>query len=198
MRVPHRLCSRAAALTTHSEAAEASAALQSLAPEPADPLEEELLSGRDNVSISEAAVQELEGDQAADPPGPETDSSEPGVARGALSQKADELTDSVPSGAEARLVQRMQAALSALFPASSGTSPRGAADQSPTTVDANVTSVVEEGEWRELIFCRPARELFLQELDEQRGRRAALSRAHFASLTNAIKVRDQQYCVSLG
>ena len=49
--------------------------------------------------------------------------------------------------------------------------------------------VVEEAAWREMLQSANARELFLQELDEQRGRRALLGTCTYASMTNAMKVR---------
>lgn len=48
---------------------------------------------------------------------------------------------------------------------------------------------IEVERWAELLKLEQARELFLQELDEQRGRRAQLGEVAFRSMGNAMKVR---------
>ena len=47
---------------------------------------------------------------------------------------------------------------------------------------------IDVGRWAELLKLESARELFLQELDEQRGRRAHLGEVAFRSMGNAMKV----------
>ena len=96
---------------------------------------------------------------------------------------------SVASPGDVKLVHRMSAALAGLFPASSGRN-----DDRVDTPVGDVPVVDESGlllseeEWRDLISFRATRELFLQELDEQRGRRAALSAEGFKSMGTAMKV----------
>lgn len=59
-----------------------------------------------------------------------------------------------------------------------------------TTLDGSPEISVDK--WSELLKSEPAREMFLQELDEQRGRRANLSGTAFRSMGNAMKV-DEPY-----
>lgn len=101
---------------------------------------------------------------------------------------------SIASQGDLNKIERMSVALSALFPSSpsTATSPNANSNNSDneSPIGSPVKSSWEEGDWRELIFFKETRELFLQELDEQRGRRSLLTREGFASMCNAMKVES--------
>lgn len=98
----------------------------------------------------------------------------------------------VASQGDLMLIGKMSAALACLFPVAAAAS---AGDNEARDSEAlqeqqqQQLQVEDEACWQEIIFFRPTRELFLQELDEQRGRRAALSAKGFRGMSTAMKVR---------
>eukprot|EP01038_Epipyxis_sp_PR26KG_P010031 gene10031-13488_t len=83
-------------------------------------------------------------------------------------------------------ISKLSEALTTLFPITNVTTLDGTA----TGEGLAFTSV---DDWRILLEIKEARELFLQELDEQRGRRSLLAPQAYKSLMNAMKV-SLDYC----
>jgi hypothetical protein len=68
------------------------------------------------------------------------------------------------------------------------------AEDDVTVVDVLAESgTLSESQWTELLAFRTARELFLQELDDKRGRRAELNKESFQAMSLAMKVKKQPY-----
>jgi hypothetical protein len=100
---------------------------------------------------------------------------------------------SVATSGDLKLVHRMSGALAGLFPTATPSSSgrnddRMDASAGEVSVLGESGLLLSEAEWRDLISFRATRELFLQELDEQRGRRSTLSAAGFQSMGTAMKV----------